>query len=80
MDIGAPELLIILFVLGLPLVVVIIAVMAVSSARRQRRSTPNGTAGWYADPSRRFDLRYFDGARWTDHVTRNGAPGTDPLR
>lgn len=26
-------------------------------------------ANWYADPGRRFAFRYFDGDRWTDHVT-----------
>jgi hypothetical protein len=26
-------------------------------------------AGWYPDPSGRYNLRYFDGATWTSHVT-----------
>jgi hypothetical protein len=29
-------------------------------------------AGWYPDPERRHNLRYFDGEIWTDHVTHHG--------
>jgi Protein of unknown function (DUF2510) len=35
-------------------------------------------AGWYADPSGRFELRYWDGNQWTEHVARGGAQYTDP--
>lgn len=33
-------------------------------------------AGWYADPSDEHELRYFDGARWTEHVFSQGQQGT----
>ena len=36
-------------------------------------------AGWYADPSTRHELRYWDGGQWTEHVTSQGRPGVDPL-
>jgi uncharacterized protein YxjI len=36
-------------------------------------------ANWYPDPGGRHELRYWDGARWTDHVSDNGVTGTDPL-
>lgn len=36
-------------------------------------------AGWYADPTSRFEHRYWDGATWTEHVSRNGQATTDPL-
>jgi hypothetical protein len=36
-------------------------------------------AGWYADPMRRADQRYWDGTAWTDHVSRAGVQGTDPV-
>jgi hypothetical protein len=26
-------------------------------------------AGWYPDPGRTHELRYFDGQAWTDHVS-----------
>lgn len=35
-------------------------------------------AGWYADPSRRYELRYWDGTSWTEHVSRAGQQYTDP--
>ena len=38
-------------------------------------STP---AGWYPDPSGRFEMRYWDGSAWTEHVARGGQQYTDP--
>ena len=35
--------------------------------------------GWYADPLRRHELRYFDGRRWADLVADNGVRSSDPL-
>lgn len=35
-------------------------------------------AGWYADPAGRFELRYWDGGTWTEHVSRAGQQYTDP--
>lgn len=35
-------------------------------------------AGWYADPSSRYELRYWDGGQWTEHVSRGGQQFTDP--
>ena len=34
-------------------------------------------AAWYPDPSKRFELRYWDGAEWTEHVARDGQQFTD---
>ena len=34
-------------------------------------------ATWYPDPSKRFELRYWDGAEWTEHVARGGQQFTD---
>ena len=43
---------------------------------RSRVSTPVPTTvdgpGWYADPSGRYDHRYWDGTAWTEHVSRDG--------
>ena len=38
---------------------------------------PAVPAGWYADPAGRFDLRYWDGGTWTEHVSRAGQQFTD---
>jgi len=41
-------------------------------------ATPAVPAGWYADPAGRFELRYWDGNTWTEHVSRAGQQYTDP--
>ena len=33
-------------------------------------------AGWYEDPAKVGELRYFDGQRWTEHVTIGGVQTT----
>lgn len=35
--------------------------------------------GWYADPLRRHELRYFDGRLWSEFVADVGAVDNDPL-
>jgi len=36
-------------------------------------------SGWYPDPSSRHQYRYWDGGRWTEHVSDNGAATVDPV-
>src|SRR5689334_8585591 len=36
-------------------------------------------AGWHADPTGRFDHRYWNGSEWTEHVSTNGVQSVDPL-
>jgi hypothetical protein len=36
-------------------------------------------AGWYDDPTRRFELRYWNGKLWTEHVCRGGQTFGDPM-
>lgn len=36
-------------------------------------------AGWHPDPMQRFQHRYWDGSRWTEHVSTNGEMAIDPL-
>ncbi len=36
-------------------------------------------AGWYPDPSRRHEYRFFNGHDWTDDVVDNGAHSSEPL-
>jgi hypothetical protein len=49
-----------------------------SAAPAAAAATPAVPAGWYADPAGRFELRYWDGATWTEHVSRAGQQYTDP--
>jgi Domain of unknown function (DUF4328)/Protein of unknown function (DUF2510) len=45
-------------------------------------SSPPGSgtpANWYPDPSGRHQLRYWDGARWTENVSDAGVVGRDQL-
>ena len=42
------------------------------------QAAPAVPAGWYADPAGRFELRYWDGTAWTEHVSRAGQQFTDP--
>ena len=41
-------------------------------------AAPAVPAGWYADPAGRYELRYWDGGTWTEHVSRAGQQFTDP--
>lgn len=33
--------------------------------------------GWFADPTKRHQYRYWDGSAWTEHVADNGVQGVD---
>ncbi|HEY3722710.1 MAG TPA: DUF2516 family protein [Acidimicrobiia bacterium] len=35
--------------------------------------------GWYPDPHARHELRWFDGLRWTEHVSDGGVTATEPV-
>jgi hypothetical protein len=47
-------------------------------AQPAQPATPSVPAGWYNDPAGRYELRYWDGAAWTEHVSRAGQQYTDP--
>jgi hypothetical protein len=40
--------------------------------------TSTTSAGWHPDPYGRHQLRYFDGATWTENVSNAGVQGIDP--
>ena len=53
---------------------------AVAAPTAMVEATTTGTAApaaWYADPSKRYELRYWDGKEWTEHVARGGQQFTD---
>lgn len=37
-------------------------------------------ANWYPDPGQKHELRYYDGSKWTDHVSDHGVTSVDPLQ
>lgn len=47
-------------------------------AQTTQQQQPAVPAGWYTDPSGRYELRYWDGNAWTEHVSRAGQQYTDP--
>jgi hypothetical protein len=53
-------------------------VTAQVSVTETTSSSTAAPAAWYADPSNRFELRYWDGSEWTEHVARGGQQFTDP--
>ncbi len=40
----------------------------------------NVPANWYKDPSSRYELRYWNGTSWTEHVSTAGKQSTDEPR
>jgi hypothetical protein len=42
-------------------------------------SMSSSPAGWHHDPTGGHELRYWDGNRWTEHVSDNGVQSTAPL-
>jgi hypothetical protein len=41
-------------------------------------SVPSVPANWYKDPSGRFEMRYWNGSAWTEHVATAGKQSIDP--
>lgn len=54
-----------------------------SRAERERQAASQAPQpqqqGWYPDPYRRSDVRWFDGSRWTPSVMRGGRQEVDPV-
>ena len=43
-------------------------------------AVPSVPANWYKDPSGRFEMRYWNGTEWTEHVATAGKQSVDPPR
>lgn len=41
-------------------------------------AVPSVPANWYKDPSGRFEMRYWNGTQWTEHVATAGKQSIDP--
>ena len=64
--------------------IAVVVSLAVGRTRRQSSSglpsPPVAQAGWMTDPLGRHELRFWDGTRWTDHVSDGGATSSDPVK
>jgi hypothetical protein len=57
-----------------------VATPATPVASAAAGTTPSVPADWYKDPSGRFELRYWNGSTWTEHVATGGTQSTDAPR
>ena len=48
------------------------------AAQQPVSAVPDVPANWYKDPSGRFELRYWNGTAWTEHVATGGKQSVDP--
>jgi hypothetical protein len=54
------------------------AAAAAAQPQAPPATVPSTPSGWYPDPSGRYEMRYWDGEKWTEHVSRQGQTFTDP--
>ena len=78
-NLGAPELIIILIIVGIPVLIVVGIVSLVRRSGLQGPQAPAAPPGWLADPAQRHQYRYWDGRQWTATVSDDGARSSDPL-
>jgi hypothetical protein len=55
-----------------------LAAQTSSASPASSSTTPTVPADWYKDPSGRYEYRYWDGQKWTEHVSRAGTVYKDP--
>jgi hypothetical protein len=58
---------------------VIRSITARQETAHEMRLVRTASAGWYVDPTGRFDHRYWNGSAWTLHASRAGESVIDPL-
>jgi len=51
---------------------------AAQSQAQSSGAVPSVPANWYKDPSGRFEMRYWNGTEWTEHVATAGKQSIDP--
>lgn len=74
--IGLVELLILMFLLA---AVVGVIVLARLGAAQPAQTSPAQSGRWAPDPTRRHELRWFDGRAWSPSVSDKGVLGHDPI-
>ena len=76
--IGPVELLIMVLIMAAVVGVIILLGRGRSGSRPVQPSTASG-GRWGADPTRRHELRWWDGQAWSPSVSDNGVLGHDPI-
>lgn len=76
-NIGLTELLILAVLVGL----IALVARVLSRPRRQSRALrpPAPEPGWYRDPTRRHERRFWQGSRWSAAVSDGGVHTEDPM-
>ncbi len=57
----------------------LLAQIGVDTVASSNASNSAAPADWYPDPSGRFELRYWNGSMWTEHVLNNGQQFIDTV-
>lgn len=77
--IGPVELLILLVLVVALVGVVFLVRLGVRSGSRPAQPPTEPGGRWAPDPTRRHELRWWDGHTWTSSVSDQGVPGHDPI-
>ena len=79
MNLGAPELLIMLMVLIVPVAIIALVVVLARGKNSGSQNSGAGAPGWFGDPAGRYERRFWDGQAWTAQVQSAGRTETDEL-
>ena len=77
--IGLVELLILVFLVVAVLGVVFLVRLGVRSGTPSAQPSSAAGGRWAADPTRRHELRWWDGQTWSPSVSDQGVLGHDPI-
>jgi hypothetical protein len=77
--IGPVELLILVLIMAAVVGVVLLVGLGVRSGSRPVEPSTALGGRWVADPTRRHQLRWWDGQAWSPSVSDNGVLGHDPM-
>ncbi|WP_228372868.1 DUF4041 domain-containing protein [Demequina subtropica] len=53
-------------------------IVSITADTEGNRAMAQMAEGWYADPTKRHEKRYWNGSSWTDHVFTKGTQSVDP--
>jgi len=77
--IGPVELLILVFLVVAFVGVIFLVRLGVRNGSRPTQPSSASGGRWAADPTRRHELRWWDGQAWSPSVSDDGVLGHDPI-